>query len=119
MESCLSRRQSPDCGSDVKDFEWSSGKPVKGLILKSGMIRFAALKNMLTGLCLSLHQMFIAHLCVRHNVENGLEWMKGYQLGCCWRSSGKKMVVGLSHVVAVGAERAAWSSEIVGRISSA
>ena len=36
-----------DCGSNVTDFEQSDKKPVKGSSLKSGMIRFAALNNML------------------------------------------------------------------------
>ena len=35
---------------------------MKGSSLKSGMIRFAALKSMLASSCISLHQVFIAHL---------------------------------------------------------
>lgn len=45
----------------------------------------------------------------RDSVENGLEWMKGYQY----------CAVTLTHVAAGGTEKAYWTSEIVGRISRA
>lgn len=38
--------------------------PVRGSSLMSDVIRFAAIKNMLANSCISLHQMFIAHLYV-------------------------------------------------------
>lgn len=52
-------------------------------------------------------------VCVRHNVQNGFEWMKGYQLGCCYSNSSRKTVVGLTHEVVVGTERASWALESV------
>lgn len=39
--------------------------------------------------------------------------MKGYQLGCCYSSSSRKTVVGLTHEVVVGTERASWALESV------